>query len=186
MSGSFLKSLPDNAAPPTIYTAFPEIYQPWAHMSEALMSGESPLSKAERELIFAYAAGLQKGEFVYIAHAEVAYALGVDGGLIERLLENPATVTVSAQLQPVLEYVRKLAQSPELIEQSDVDAIFDAGWSELVLHHIIGIVGRAAFMVKLTRGYGFVPLSREKAARHAQKRVAAGYVNLYPAFKKDE
>jgi len=183
MSGSFFKSLPDNAAPPTIYTAYPEIYQPLAVMSEALMSGPSPLSKGERELIFAYAAGLQKGEFVCIAHAEVAYALGIERGLVEQLIETPDDVSVAPCLRVLIDYVRKLVQCPEILIQGDVAALSEHGWSELAVHHTIAVVARAAFMVKLTQGYGFVPLSREKAARHAKKRVQAGYVNLYPEFK---
>ena len=50
---SFFKSLPDDAGPP---------------------AGPSPLSQGERELIFAFAAGVTGCQFVYVAHAEVAYA----------------------------------------------------------------------------------------------------------------
>ena len=39
-------------------------------------------------------------------------------------------------------------------------------------------------MLRLVQGFGFVPLSREVAAKHAKKRVERGYVNLYPAFRK--
>jgi hypothetical protein len=45
------------------------------------------------------------------------------------------------------------------------------------------VTARAAFMQRLVEGYGFTPLSREVAAKHAQRRVERGYVNLYQAFR---
>ncbi len=40
-------------------------------------------------------------------------------------------------------------------------------------------------MERLAQGYGFTPLTREVAAKHAKRRVERGYVNLYAAFRKD-
>jgi len=75
-----------------VFTKFPEIYGAWSKMSEALMNGPSPLSQAERELILAYAAGVGGCQFVYVAHSEVAYARGIENGLIERLLKRYASI----------------------------------------------------------------------------------------------
>ncbi len=75
----FFKSMPDHAAPPTVFNKYPDIYGPWSEMSQAMMRGESPLSEGERELILAYAAGAAGCRFVYAAHSEVAYAWGIEG-----------------------------------------------------------------------------------------------------------
>src|SRR5215475_14258694 len=85
----FFKSHPPDAGPANVFTAYPEIYAAWSKMSEALMNGPSPLTPAERELILAYAAGSAGCRFVCVAHSEVAYAHGIEPGLIERLLEDP-------------------------------------------------------------------------------------------------
>lgn len=182
MGGSFFRSMPDNAAPPTVYVQYPDIYLPWSMMSEALMNGPSPLSQGERELIFSYAAGLEGCTFVYVAHSEVAHARGIERGLIDQLLKDPAKAPLDARLRPLLDYVRKLTVSPADVSQTDADAVFAAGWDELALHHAIAVTGRAAFMVRFAQGFGFEPLSREKAARHAKKRIEQGYVALYPQF----
>src|SRR5258708_27546083 len=87
----FFKSHPADAGPANIFTAWPEIYAPWAKMSEVLMNGPSPLSQAERELLLAYAAGVAGCRFVCVAHSEVAYARGIERGLVERLVEDPDT-----------------------------------------------------------------------------------------------
>src|SRR5438093_12788646 len=109
---SFFKSLPEDAGPANVFATYPEIYKLWSEMSQALMNGPSPLSQGERELILAYAAGVAGCKFVYVAHSEVAYAWGVENGLIERLLEDPETAAVETRLKPLLAFVRKLTLTP--------------------------------------------------------------------------
>jgi uncharacterized peroxidase-related enzyme len=152
-------------------------------MSQALMNGPSPLSQGERELILAYAAGIAGCKFVYVAHSEVAYAWGVEHGLLDRLLENPDTAPVMPRLKPLLAFVCKLMLTPGEMSQADADAVFDAGWAEQALHDAIAVTARAAFMQRLVEGYGFTPMTRDVAARHAKRRVELGYVNMYPAYR---
>jgi uncharacterized peroxidase-related enzyme len=182
----FLASLPADAGPPGIYTRYPEIYRPWSIMSEALMNGPSPLSQGERELILAYACAVAGCELVHVAHSEVAYAWGIPQGLVEQLLKDPGAAPVEARLKVLLGYVRKLMTEPNAMDQADLDAVLQAGWSEHALHDAVAVTARGAFMHRLIAAYGFKPLSRESAARKAQKRKALGYVNLYPSFASAE
>jgi alkylhydroperoxidase family enzyme len=137
-------------------------------------------------LILAYAAGVAGCTFVYVAHSEVAYAWGMPEGLVEELLENPETERLDFRLRPLLSFVRKLMLTPNEASEADVGAVFKAGWDEHALHDAIAITGRAAFMQRLVQGYGFTPLAREVAAKHAKKRVERGYVNLYSAFRENK
>src|SRR5258705_1767777 len=182
----FFKSLPANAGPPSIFKRYPEIYGPWSHMSQALMNGPSPLSQGERELILAYAAAVGGCTFVDVAHSEVAYAWGIENGVIERLLENPDTAPLDARLKTLLAFVRKLMLTPAEMSQADADAVFDAGWNEQALHDAIAITGRAAFMQRLVEGHGFTPMTRGAAVKRAKERVQHGYVNLYSAFRENK
>jgi uncharacterized peroxidase-related enzyme len=163
---------------------YPDIYGPWSAMSQAMMNGPSPLSRGERELILAYAAAVAGCDFVGVAHGEVAYALGVQQGMVEQLVSNLDTAPVEPRFKALLAFVRKLAVEPTRMSQADADAVFQQGWDEHALHDAISITARAAFMQRLVQGFGFVPLSREVAAKHAKKRVERGYVNLYPAFRE--
>ena len=180
----FFKSLPDDAGPPSVFEKYPGIYGPWSHMSQALMNGPSPLSQGERELILAFAAGVAGCKFVYGAHSQVAYALGIENGALDRLLENIDTAPVEARLRPLLAFVRKLMLTPSEMSQADADAVFAAGWDEHALHDAIAVAARAAFMQRLVEGHGFTPLSPEVAVKHARRRVEKGYVNLYAAFQE--
>lgn len=180
----FFRSLPERAGPPNVFTAYPEIYLPWSEMSQALMNGPSPLTPGERELIFAFAAGTAGCRYVYAAHAAVAYAWGVEDGLIEKLLKDIDAAPVEPRLKPILAFVRKLTLTPSEMKQADADAVFDAGWDEKALHDAIAVTARMCFMQRLTEGYGFAPMPPEVARKHAERRVELGYVNLYPAFAK--
>lgn len=182
----FFKSLPEKSGPANVFTSHPEIYGAWSQMSQALMNGPSPLSEGERELILAYAAGVSGCEFVYVAHSEVAYAWGIEAGLLDRLLEDPESAPAEARLKPLLAFVRKLTLTPGEMTQADADAVFEAGWEEQALHDAIAVTARAAFMQRLVEGHGFTPMPREVAAKHAKRRVELGYVNLYPAFRGDK
>jgi uncharacterized peroxidase-related enzyme len=182
----FFASLPGDAGPPNIYLKYPEIYGPWSTMSQALMNGHSPLSRGERELILAFAAAVAGCDFVGVAHAEVAYACGVQRGLVEQLVSSFETAPVEPRLKALLAFVRKLAVAPSQVAQADADEVFQQGWDEHALHDAIAVTARAAFMQRLVQGFGFVPLTREVAAKHAKKRVERGYVNLYPAFRESK
>lgn len=182
----FLPSLPEDAGPPALFKRYPEIYRHWAEMSQALMNGPSPLTPGERELILAYAAGLGGCAFVSGAHAEVAYAWGIEQGLLERLLEDPETAISEPRLRALLGYVRKLCLDPNGLVEADADAVLAAGWDEQTLHDSVAVAARAAFMARLVQGHGFRTISREVAREHAARRVERGYVNLYGAFRKPD
>lgn len=180
----FFKSLPENAGPPTVFTTYPELYGLWSEMSQVLMNGPSPLSPGERELILAFAAGTAGCAFVYTAHSEVAYAWGIEDGLIEQLIDDLDSAPIEPRLRPLLAFVRKLTLTPGEMTQADADAVFAAGWEEQALHDAIAVTARMCFMQRLAEGHGFLPWTKEVARKHASKRVKLGYVNLYPELAK--
>jgi len=179
----FFPSLADNAGPPAIYTKYPEVYGPWSSMSEAMMNGPSPLSQGERELILAYAAATAGCEYVQVAHSEVAYAWGIERGLVERFLEDSGAIK-DERLKALLTFVGKLARTPVDIVRADIDAVLAAGWSEHALDDAVAVTARAAFMHRLVAAHGFIPMSREAAMKKAPRRLQHGYVNLYPEFRE--
>ena len=93
-------------------------------------------------MILAYAAGVAGCKFVYVAHSEVAYAWGIENGVLDRLLEDMETAPVEARLKPLLAFVRKLMLTPSDMSQADADAVFEAGWDEHALHDAIAIAAR--------------------------------------------
>jgi uncharacterized peroxidase-related enzyme len=149
-----------------------------SEMSQALMNGPSSLTQAERKIILAFAAGVSGCEFVLIGHSKVAYAWGVERGLLEALIAEIDSATVEDKFKPLFHFVKKLAQTPNAMTQEDADHVFAAGWDEKALHDAIAITARAAFMQRLIAGHGLHLRDREVAQNHAEKRLKKGYVNI--------
>jgi len=182
----FIDSFADNAGPPNLFKQYPEVYRPWAEMSEAMMNGPSPFSRGIRELILAFAAAAADCEFVSFAHAEVAYAHGLKAGLLEELLGDIDSADIETPLKPVFHYVKVLSKTPEQVTQSLVDDVLAAGWDESAVHSAAVITARAAFMQRLVQGHGFNTPAPEVVKSHAAKRVERGYVSLYKVFRPED
>ncbi len=178
----FFKSLPDDAGPGNLFSQYPDIFGRWAEMGQEIMNGPSPLAPGEREMIAAYVVGVAECRYSYVAHSEVAYAWGIEDGLIDKLLDDLATAPVADKFKPLLSFVNKLTVTPNRVTQEDADAVFAAGWDEKALHDAILITARMCFMARIVEGYGFTPMDQATARRRARQRVKLGYVNLYPVF----
>ena len=182
----FFKSLPDNAGPAEVFSLYPEIFGPWAEMGQVIMNGPSALSPGEREMIDAYVVGVAECRYSYVAHTEVAYAWGIEDGLIDKLLDDLEAAPVADKFKPLLIVARTLTLTPNRMTQADADAVFAAGWDEKALHDTIVITARMCFMARIVEGYGFAPMDQATARRRARERVKLGYVNLYPVFAEKD
>ena len=178
----FFRSLADDSGPGNVFASYPDIYGLWAEMGQALMNGPSPLTPGEREMIAAYVAGLVECRYSYIAHTEAAYAWDIERGLIDRLLDDLDTAPVADKFKPLLAFVKKLSLTPKQMVQADASAVFDAGWDEKALHDAIAVTARMNFMCRLVEGYGFTPMTQERAKERAVERRRFGYVNIYPSL----
>ena len=182
----FFKSLPDDAGPAAVFSKYPEIFGLWAEMGQQIMNGPSPLTPGEREMIAAYVVGVAECRYSYVAHSEVAYAWGIEDGLIDKLLDDLETAPVADKFKPLLSVARTLTLAPNGMTQAAADAVFAAGWDEKALHDTIAITARMCFMARLVEGYGFRPMDQATARRRARERVELGYVNLYPVFAEKD
>lgn len=180
----FFKSLPDDAGPANVFGAYTDIYGPWSQMGQALMNGPSPFPPGERELIASFVVGTANCRYAYVAHSQAAYAWGIEEGLVDKLLEDIDAAPVEDKFKPLFKFIRKLTLTPSEMAQADADAVFDAGWDERALHDAIAVTARMSFMNRLVEGFGFTPMSQERARQNAKKRVELGYVNLYPEFRE--
>lgn len=179
----FLKSLPADATPGNVFSAYPEIYRHWAEMGQVLVNGSSPLSPAERELIQAYTAGLIGCRYAHVAHTAAVKACGGDEAVVAILLADGIdSAPVADSWKPLLKFIRKLALTPTEVDQADAEAVFAAGWSEKALHDAIAVTARMTFMTRIIHGHGFVPMTPERARTSAEHRAKVGYVELYPGL----
>ncbi|MEM7022179.1 MAG: peroxidase-related enzyme [Pseudomonadota bacterium] len=179
-----LPSLPDDARLLHVFRGQRETAKPLLAYHEALMRGPSPLSVAERELLAAYASGLNQCSYCHGAHRAAAEAFGIAEGTLEDLLGDPESAAVDPKLQPLLRYVKKLTEAPARMTQADADAVYAAGWDEQALHDAVAVCALFNFMNRYVEGLGIQ--SDETYFDEAGRRLHdVGYRGLLPLLEQD-
>ncbi|MEO1410735.1 MAG: peroxidase [Bacteroidota bacterium] len=157
-------------------------FEPLSLFTDTLLRGQSDFSVLERETLAAYVSALNSCTYCYNMHHEVAKRFGIDGALIEALLEDIDSAPTSDKLKPVFHYVKKLTQSPSKMVKADAERVFAAGWSEMALTDAICICALFNLYNRLLDGHGIkgnAPIY-DSGADHLTKR---GYkMGFIPQF----
>lgn len=183
---AFLKSIPpEQEAVGTVMGRYPDQAIPLTELTEVVMrTGKCPFTAEERELLAAFVSGTNSCTFCYNTHRATAETFGVDGELLEALLEDIDTAPVDERLKPVLRYARKLTQTPSRMIQADVDAIFDAGWDEDAFHYTVMITALFNLYNRVMDGYGVTNTAKFRQERGAML-AEAGYAWVIDRFREN-
>jgi uncharacterized peroxidase-related enzyme len=149
-----LPSLPEPAHLADLFARFPENVKPLMDFTDGLLRADGALSVAERELIASYVSGLNACRFCYGSHKAYAELFGVDGDLVEALIDDPDNAPVDDRLRPILAYVRKLNTLPSRIVPADAQAVYDAGWDERALYEAVQVCALFNMMNRIVEGAG--------------------------------
>jgi uncharacterized peroxidase-related enzyme len=147
-------TLGDNATVPDILKMSPEAGAPLMEVHEAIMRGPSPLSPGERELIAAYVSGLNDCRYCHGVHAETAKAFAMPAAPIDRMFDDLEGAGFEAKMVPILRLAGKLTEKPSSVGADDAQAVYDAGWDEMALHHAILVTSLFNFMNRMLEGHG--------------------------------
>lgn len=153
----FMKSLPETANVREIFNLKPELRRAQGEMGRIIMRGDSALSPADRETIAAYVSHINRCEYCYGGHSELAKTLGADPAIFENICDDVDTLPVADKLKPILRFAKVLTLEPRKISQAHADAVYAAGWDEQALHDAILVICRFNFMNRLTLGHGLDP-----------------------------
>ncbi len=138
-----------------IFARTPEKMEPLMQFTNHVMRSESELTVGEHELIAAYVSLLNECNFCYGSHEVTAKALNIDDAIFQALDETPFGDAIPEKIIPVLNYTRKLTETPNKIVKEDVQEILAAGWSEKTVEDIVYIVSLFAFYNRFADGLGF-------------------------------
>ena len=148
-------SLGGNATVPDILKMSPQAGKALLEMHEAIMRGPSPLTPGQRELIAAYASGLNNCQYCYGVHSQTAKAYDdIPSAAVDRMMDNLETAGFDDKIKPILRFARKLTQAPSSVTDADTQAVFDAGWDEQALHDAALVVCCFNFMNRLLEAHG--------------------------------
>jgi uncharacterized peroxidase-related enzyme len=166
-----------------VFKAFPQTSVPLIEFHEALLRGPSPFTAAERELIAAYVSGLNGCEYCHGVHTATAERMGVEAGLLPRIVSDGELTDVAPKLRPVLALARKLTLSPASVTDADAEALTAAGWDEAALYYAVAVTALFNFMNRLVDGLG-IELDQSYIAPASQRLAERGYLPLLDLMKR--
>jgi len=150
---SFLSYSKDFQGVGDIFLRDPARYLPFVQLLDNVMSTESELSKAQKEMIALYSSHLNGCQYCVGSHSCVLTTLETDEELIRSLASN-STGQLDDKLRVVFKFAYKLTLEPGNISESDIDAIRSAGWSDQTIEDTICVVSTFAFLNRLVDGFG--------------------------------
>jgi uncharacterized peroxidase-related enzyme len=175
---SFLKSCPSPSNIVDIFRLYPERAQPILHLCEEVLRKDSPLSVAQRELIFAFGSAQNACGFCYESHKAVAEVFGIDASLLEQLIVDIDSAPVEEPLKPLLKYAKKLTLTPSKMTQADADAVFEAGWSEKAFVDMVCVCATQNCLNRFVDGTG-VDAAVEDSQRAGRELLPTiGYLGI--------
>jgi uncharacterized peroxidase-related enzyme len=177
-----MRSLRAGASLIDVFRAFPATATPLIDFHEALLRAPSPFTPTERELIAAYVSGLNGCEFCHGVHTATAERMGVQVGLLPRLVESGELDEVDSKLRPVLALARKLTFAPAGVTAADAEAVFAAGWDDAALYYAVATTALFNFMNRLVEGLG-IELESSYVGPASQRLAERGYLPLLEMMK---
>lgn len=106
-----------------------------------LMLAESGLTKLEREMIAVCVSSLNRCWYCQVAHGAAVRELSGDPMLGEALVMNWRVAPVTSKQRAMLDFAEKLTLASSRIEETDRQALRDAGFSDRDIWDIASVTG---------------------------------------------
>lgn len=110
-------------------------------MYNDLMLGASGLSKLEREMIAVVVSSINRCWYCQVAHGAAVRALSGRPELGEAMVMNWRAAELSARERAMLVFAEKLTRASAEIEETDRQALRDAGFSDRDIFDIASVAG---------------------------------------------
>ncbi len=137
-----------------VFLRDPDRYGPLLLFIDAVMTGKSELSKAEREMIASHVSKLNGCRFCLGAHKWTLAAMDIDPNLIAAAEAGVDSNHLDERMQSVLRFAAKLTRKPKDIDQSDIDALLNAGWSDQAVEDAINVISIFNYVNRLFDAFG--------------------------------
>jgi uncharacterized peroxidase-related enzyme len=139
-------------------------------MVDDLMLGDSGLSKLDREMIAVAVSAVNHCHYCLTAHGAAVRQRGKDPELGELMAQNYRAADLPRRQKAMVDFAVKLTESPAKIEETDRQALRDAGWTDRDIWDIAAVAGfynmsnrlAAATDMKPNREYHYAARARVK------------------------
>ncbi|MEL7464988.1 MAG: peroxidase-related enzyme [Pseudomonadota bacterium] len=124
-----------------VYAFEPERLRGFSAMYNALMLGESELTKAEREMIAVVVSSLNHCYYCLVAHGATLRMLTADPKLGEAIAANYRHADLTPRQRAMLDFAAKVTKSSADIVEADRRCLRDAGFSDRGIMDIAEVAG---------------------------------------------
>ena len=123
------------------FAKFPKQFEGFTKLYNALMLGESGLTKLEREMIAVTVSSENHCFYCLVAHGSAVRELSNDPQLGERIAANFRTAELPKKQEELLNFTKKLTKDPSEIGENDRQKLRDVGYTDRDIWDISAIVG---------------------------------------------
>ncbi len=123
------------------FAKFPKQFEGFTKLYNALMLGESGLTKLEREMIAVTVSSENHCFYCLVAHGSAVRELSNDPQLGERIAANFRSAELPKKQEELLSFTKKLTKDPSEINENDRKRLRDVGYSDRDIWDISAIVG---------------------------------------------
>ncbi|MCP1674690.1 putative peroxidase-related enzyme [Natronocella acetinitrilica] len=124
---------------------------------DALMESDEGLTRAEREMIVVATSSANQCLYCTVSHGAFLRIRSKRAELGEQIAFNYREADISLRQRTMLDYALKLAQSPWLVEDGDLDGLREAGFSDDEIWDIGAITALFAMSNRLASHTGMGP-----------------------------
>jgi uncharacterized peroxidase-related enzyme len=155
----------------------PETGRSLSALADALLVGESPLTRGERETIAAFVSSRNDCVFCAESHAAAArHLMGDEHGSVDAVLADAERAPVNAKLSALLVIAGKVQRSGRLVTQTDVAAARAAGATDRDIHDTVLIAASFSMFNRYVDGLATLAPSEPAAYVEMGRRMAeSGY-----------
>ena len=123
------------------FAKFPKQFEGFTKLYNALMLGESGLTKLEREMIAVTVSSENHCFYCLVAHGSAVRELSNDPQLGERIAANYRSAELPKKQEELLNFTKKLTKDPSEISENDRKKLRDVGYTDRDIWDISAIVG---------------------------------------------
>ena len=123
------------------FAKFPKQFEGFTKLYNALMLGESGLTKLEREMIAVTVSSENHCFYCLVAHGSAVRELSKDPQLGERIAANFRSAELPKKQEELLNFTKKLTKDPSDICENDRKKLRDVGYTDRDIWDISAIVG---------------------------------------------
>lgn len=129
----------------------------FANFYNEVMLGESGLSRLEREMIAVVVSSINHCYYCLVSHGQSVRKLSGDPVLGELLVMNYRSAKLSPRERAMLDFAAKLTETPAKVQESDRQALRDAGFSDRDIWDIVSASGFYNMTNRMSTGVSMMP-----------------------------